>query len=77
MWHAGERREKCARFWRESPKERDHLADQGVGGKLGSEWNLGDWLGGGVDCIRRAQDTDRWRVVVSAVMNLWVLARRS
>jgi hypothetical protein len=28
-----ERREKCTRFWRESPKERDHLEDQGVGGK--------------------------------------------
>jgi hypothetical protein len=25
MWHTWERREKCARFWWESPKERDHL----------------------------------------------------
>jgi hypothetical protein len=32
---------------------------------------------GGVDWIRLAQDRDRWRVVVSAVMNLWVLAPRS
>jgi hypothetical protein len=46
----------------ESPKERDHLEDQGVGGKMGSEWILGrlawglwigfDWLrigtGGGL-----------------------------
>jgi hypothetical protein len=45
-----------------SPKERDHLEDQGVGGKMGSEWILGrlawgvwigfDWLrtgtGGGL-----------------------------
>jgi hypothetical protein len=23
------------------PKERDHLEDQGVGGKMGSEWILG------------------------------------
>jgi hypothetical protein len=30
MWHAWERREKCTRFWWESPKERDHLEDQGV-----------------------------------------------
>jgi hypothetical protein len=31
----------------------------------------------GVDWIRMAQDRDRWRVVVSAVMNLRVLAPRS
>jgi hypothetical protein len=29
------------KFWWESPKERDHLEDQGVGGKMGSEWILG------------------------------------
>jgi hypothetical protein len=27
-------------FWWESPKERDHLEDQGVGGEMGSEWIL-------------------------------------
>jgi hypothetical protein len=32
---------------------------------------------GGVDYIRLAQDRDRWRAVVSAVMNLRVLAPRS
>jgi hypothetical protein len=36
-WHAWERREKWTRFWWESPRE----GDQGVGGKLGSEWILG------------------------------------
>jgi hypothetical protein len=29
---------------------------------------------GGVDWIRLAQDRNRWWAVVSAVMNLWVLA---
>jgi hypothetical protein len=29
---------------------------------------------GGVDWIRLAQNRDWWRAVVSAVMNLWVLA---
>jgi hypothetical protein len=62
MWHAWERREKCKGFWWESPKERDHLKDQGVGGRMGSELMLGrlawgvwigfDWLrtgtGGGL-----------------------------
>jgi hypothetical protein len=32
---------------------------------------------GGVDCIRLAQDRDRWQAVVSAEMNLRVLAPRS
>jgi hypothetical protein len=32
---------------------------------------------GSVDWIRLAQDRDRWRAVVSAVMNLAVLAPRS
>jgi hypothetical protein len=62
MWHAWERRGKCTRFWWESPKERDQLEDQGVGGKMGSEWVLGrlawgvwigfDWLrtGTGASC---------------------------
>jgi hypothetical protein len=38
---------------------------------------LGDWLGGGgVEWINLAQDRDRWRAVVNAVMNLLVLAPR-
>jgi len=45
MWHAWERRENCTRFWWESPKERDHLEDQGVGGRMGSEWILGRLAG--------------------------------
>jgi hypothetical protein len=44
------------------------------------DWNRMDFrdIGlGGVDWIRLAQDKDRWRAVVSAVMNLRVLAPRS
>jgi hypothetical protein len=35
------------------------------------------WRGGGLDWIRLAQDRDRWRAVVNAMMNLRVLAPRS
>jgi hypothetical protein len=73
MWHAWERGETCTGFWWESPKEKDHLEDQGIDGiKMG----LGE-IGGGVEWIQLAQDRDRWRAVVSTVMNLRVLAPRS
>jgi hypothetical protein len=56
--------------------ERDQSGDQGVGGRMGSEWILGRFAGG-VDWIHLAQDRDLWRAVVSAVMNLRVLTPRS
>jgi hypothetical protein len=43
---------------------------------MGPEWILRRLAWEGVDWIRLAQDSDRWRVV-SAVMNLRVLAPRS
>jgi hypothetical protein len=55
--------------------ETDHLKDQGIDGRMGSKWTLGRLAGGrGVDWIKLAQDTDRWRAVVNAAMNLRVLA---
>jgi hypothetical protein len=46
------------------------LKDQGVDGRMGLKWTLRrlEWR------IDLAQDRDRWRAVVSAVMNLRVLA---
>jgi hypothetical protein len=43
----------------------------------GSRMDLREVGLGGVDWIRLAQDRGRWRDVVSAVMNLRVLAPRS
>jgi hypothetical protein len=71
------RGEKSVQVLVGKPEEKDHLEDQGVGGKMGSEWILGRLAWAGVDWIRLAQDRDRWRAVVSAVMNLRVLAPRS
>jgi hypothetical protein len=48
MWHTWERRKNCTRFLWESPKERDHSEDQGVGGKMGSiSWGGLDSTGPG------------------------------
>jgi hypothetical protein len=51
------------------------LEDQGVGGIRMDLREI--FLEGGVDWIRLAQDRDRWRAAMSAVMNLRVLAPRS
>jgi hypothetical protein len=79
MWHARERGETCTGFWWESPKEKDHLKDQGVDRRMGSKWILGRLVGGGGggEWIHLAQDRDHWRALVNVVMNLRVLAPRS
>jgi hypothetical protein len=46
MWHAWERIGMCTGFCWESHKKRDHLGDQSVDGRLGSEWILGRLAGG-------------------------------
>jgi hypothetical protein len=56
------------------PEGKRPLGRQFEDGGMGSEWILGRLVGGGVDWIRLAQDRDQWRAVVSAVMNLRVLA---
>jgi hypothetical protein len=40
-----ERGETCTGFWWESPKEKDHLEDQGVDGKMESKRTLGRLVG--------------------------------
>jgi hypothetical protein len=70
MWHAWEGREKGGG----KPEGKRPL------GRPRRRWE--NWIRidlretgvGGVDWIRLAQDRDRWRAVVSAVMNLRVLA---
>ena len=48
--------------------ERDHLEEP----KLRWEDNIKMWGVGGMDWIELAQDRDRWRAFVNAVMNLRV-----
>jgi hypothetical protein len=48
MWCAWERGETYTGFWWESLKEKDHLKDQGVDGRIVSKWTLGRLVGRGV-----------------------------
>jgi hypothetical protein len=74
MWHAQKTREKCTRFWWESLKEKDDLEDRGINGRLVLEWILGKIGWNGVEWIHLAQDRDQWSALVSAMLNLRVLA---
>ena len=50
-----------------------HLEDAGIGGSIILRWIFRKYLdGGGIDWIDLAEDKDRWRAVVNAVMNLYV-----
>ena len=48
------------------------MGDTGVDGRNILRWIFRKWDVGGMDWIKLAQDRDRWRVLVNAVMNLRV-----
>jgi hypothetical protein len=52
------------------------MGDQGIGGRMGSEWikEIG-WRG--VKWIELVQNRDPWRALVNSEMYLWVLVLQS
>jgi hypothetical protein len=71
MWRVWGRGEVCIGFWWENLRERDpgrpRLRWEDIKADL-QEVGCGD-----KDWIELVQDRDRWRTLVNAVMNLWVL----
>jgi hypothetical protein len=64
------RREVYTGFWWGNLRERDHLEYPGIDGKIILRWIFRKLDVGGMDWIQLAQDRDRWRALVNAVMNL-------
>ena len=59
-------------LWWGNLRERYHLGDPDVDGRIILRWIFRRWNVGGMDWIELAQDRDRWRAFVTAVMNLRV-----
>jgi len=72
MWRVWGRGEAYTGFRWGNLKQTDDLGDPGVDGRIILRWIFRKWEVGGMDWIYMAQDRDRWRALVNAVMNLRV-----
>ena len=72
MWSIWVRRGGCIGSWWGNRREGDHWGDLGVDGWIKFRNDLQEEGCGYMDWIGLAQDRDRWRTLVSAVMNLRV-----
>ena len=59
-------------FWWGNLRERDYLGDPGIDGRIILRWILRKLDVGLMYWIKLAQDRDRWRPLVTVVMNLRV-----
>jgi len=67
-----ERGEAYTRFWWGNLRERGHLGDPRIDGRVILIWIFRKCNVGGMDWIELAHDRDKWRALVNAVMNLRV-----
>jgi len=72
MCRVWRRREAYTGFWWGNLWKRDHLGDPSVDGRIILRWIFRKWDVGCMDWIELAQDRDRWRTLVNAVMNIRV-----
>jgi len=70
MWRVWVRGVGCIGSWWGNRREGDHWGDLGVDGWIILGWISRMWDVG--ICFGLGQDRDRWRTLVSAVMNLRV-----
>jgi hypothetical protein len=71
--HVWEREELHRKFWWEKLTE-EHLEDLRVGGKITLKWVFTEW-NGNMDCVNLAQNRDRCRAPVNAVISFRVLKK--
>ena len=69
VWRKGK---VCTRFWWGNLRERDHWGDQDVDGRIILRWVFRKCEGVVGDWMELAKDRDRWRALVSTVMNFGV-----
>ena len=63
-------REAYTGFWWGNLRERDHLGDPGIDGRIILRWIFRKWDVGGMDWIQLAQYRNRLGALVNALMNL-------
>ena len=72
MWRVWEREEAYTRFWWGNPEGKRPLGRPRRRWDDNIKMDLQEVGYGGMDWIELAQDRDRWRALVNAVMNLRV-----
>jgi len=55
-------------FWWGNLRERHHLEDSGLDGRIILRWTFRMWNVGGMEWIDLVQDRDRWQAVVNGLI---------